>query len=87
MTAFAFREGVAGRKVPQRFSLACLGFSFLFRGVQRGYFSFQSERSEIMKVDEWLTSAKELPWQKMIPFADHGSMSDSALWHKPSPSL
>jgi hypothetical protein len=40
-----------------------------------------------MKVDEWLTSAKELPWQKMIPFADHGSMSDSALWHKPSPSL
>jgi hypothetical protein len=37
--------------VPQRFSLACLGFSFLFRGVQRGYFSFQRERSEIMKVD------------------------------------
>ena len=50
----------------ERFSLACLGFSFLFRGVQRGYFSFQSERSEIMKVDEWLISAKELPWQKMI---------------------
>ena len=58
--------GVAGGKGPQRFSLACLGFSFLFRGVQRGYFSFQSERSEIMKVDEWLISAKELPWQKMI---------------------
>jgi hypothetical protein len=30
----------------------CLGFSFLFRGVQRGYFSFQSERSEIMNADE-----------------------------------
>ena len=24
----------------QRFSLTCLAFSFLFRGVQRGYFSF-----------------------------------------------
>jgi hypothetical protein len=43
---------------PQRFSLACLGFSFLFRGVQRGYFSFQRERSEIMKVDELLISAE-----------------------------
>jgi hypothetical protein len=36
-----------------------------------------------MKVDEWLNSAKELHWQKMIPFVDHGSMSDSAIWHKP----
>jgi hypothetical protein len=36
-----------------------LGFSFLFRGVQRGYFSFQRERSEIMKVDELLISAME----------------------------
>jgi hypothetical protein len=44
-------EGVAGENGPLRFSLACLGFSFLFRGVQRGYFSFQRERSEIMKVD------------------------------------
>ena len=55
-----------GWTFPLRFSLPCLGFSFLFRGVQRGYFSFQSERSEIMKVGEWLISAKELPWQKMI---------------------
>jgi hypothetical protein len=46
---------------PQRFSLACLGFSFLFRGVQRGYFSFQRERSEIMKADELLILAEELP--------------------------
>ena len=55
------RVGVAGRNGPLRFSLACLGFSFLFRGVQRGYFSFQRERSEIMKADELLISAKELP--------------------------
>ena len=31
---------------PQRFSLACPGFSFLFGGVQRGYFSFQTKRNE-----------------------------------------
>jgi hypothetical protein len=30
----------------------------IFRGVQRGYFSFQRERSEIMKADEPLISAK-----------------------------
>lgn len=41
----------------QRFSLACLGFSFLFRGVQRGYFSFQRECGEIMKADKLLISA------------------------------
>lgn len=37
------RFGCMERYVPewQRFSLACLGFSFLFRGVERGYFSFQ----------------------------------------------
>jgi len=40
--------------------------SFLFRGVQRGYPSFQKEPSEIMKADESLISAKELPWQKPI---------------------
>jgi len=39
-------EGVAGGNVPLRFSLACLGFSFLFRGVQRGCFSFQRERAK-----------------------------------------
>src|ERR1700733_12347533 len=50
----------------QRFSLACLGFSFLFRGVQRGYFSFQRERSEIMKADGLLISAEELPWRNPI---------------------
>jgi hypothetical protein len=38
-------EGVAGGNGPLRFSLACLGFSFLFRGVQRGYFSFWRESS------------------------------------------
>jgi hypothetical protein len=32
--------------LSQRFSLACLGFSFLFRGVQRGSFSFQRERGD-----------------------------------------
>jgi hypothetical protein len=51
-------EGVAGRNVPLRFSLACQSFSFLFRGVQRGDFSFQRERSEIMKGDELLTQPK-----------------------------
>jgi len=64
----AFRgAGVAGQDTgPQRFSLACLGFSFLFRGVQRGYFSFQRERSEIMKAVGWLISAEELPWRNPI---------------------
>jgi hypothetical protein len=71
-------------QAPLRFSLACLGFSFLFRGVQRGYFSFQRERSEIMKVDELLISAKGLPWRSRFPLADHGSMSDSAIRTKPA---
>jgi hypothetical protein len=59
-------EGVVGGNVPQRFSLSCLGFSFLFRGVQRGIFSFQRERSELMKADELPISAKKLSWQKPI---------------------
>ena len=33
---------------------------FLFRGVQRGYFSFQRERSETMKADKLLISAIRL---------------------------
>ena len=77
--AISIGEGVAGRNVPLRFSLACLDFSFLFRGVQRGYFSFQRERSEIMKADDPLISAKELPCRSRFPLADHGSMSDSAM--------
>src|SRR5271157_227210 len=36
------------------------------RGVQRGYFSFQRERSEIMKADGLLISAEELPWRNPI---------------------
>jgi hypothetical protein len=37
-----FRDGRCGQEqAPLRFSLACLDFSFLFRGVQRGYFSFE----------------------------------------------
>jgi hypothetical protein len=39
---------------------------FLFRGVQSGYFSFQRERSEIMKADELLISAEELPRRNPI---------------------
>jgi hypothetical protein len=59
--------GAAGHtNQPQRFSLPCLGFSFLFRGVQRGYFSFQRERSEIMQANELLISAEELPWRNPI---------------------
>ena len=38
---------------------------FLIRGVQR-VFLFLEERCEIMNVDEIVTSAKELPWQKPI---------------------
>jgi hypothetical protein len=75
-----FRVGVAGGNGPQRFSLACLDFSFLFRGVQRGYFSFQRERSEIMKADDPLISAKELPCRSRFPLADHGSMSELAIY-------
>jgi hypothetical protein len=59
---FALRQDVLSKEILSRLSR----LSFLFRGVQRRYFSFQRERSEIMKVDEWLISAKELPWQKMI---------------------
>ena len=57
---FVLRGGAlrGGWTARLRFSLACLGFSFLFRGVQRGYFSFQRERREIMKVGELLISAK-----------------------------
>ena len=55
------RRKEPARECPQRFSLACLGFSFLFRGVQRGYFSFQRERSEIMKANELVISAEEPP--------------------------
>jgi hypothetical protein len=75
------RVGVAGGNGALRFSLACLDFSFLFRGVQRGYFSFQRERSEIMKADDPLISAKELTSRSRFPLADHGSMSDSAISH------
>jgi hypothetical protein len=57
--------GVAGGKGPQRFSLACLVF-FLFRGVQRGYFSFQRKHCVMMKADEPLISARGLPWQNPI---------------------
>jgi hypothetical protein len=60
-------EGRCGRvDLALRFSLPFLGFSFLFRGVQRGYFSFQRERGEIMKADELLISVRELPGQKPI---------------------
>jgi hypothetical protein len=68
-------------KEAQRFSLACLGFSFLFRGVQRGNF-FQRKRSEIMKGDELLISARGLPWQKAISACRSRSMSDSAITRK-----
>jgi hypothetical protein len=56
---------------------------FLFRGVQRGYFSFQGERGEIMKADELLISVKELPWRKPISLVGYDSMSDSAICHQP----
>ena len=69
--------------MPRRFSLGCLGFSFLFRGVQRGYFSFQRERSEIMKADEIADSRpKNFPGGTGFPLADHSSMSDSAIMRK-----
>ena len=85
---FALSGGAlrGGWTSPLRFSLACLDFSFLFRGVQRGYFSFQRERSEIMKADEPLISAKELPYRSRFPLADHGSMRDSAILHEVSPA-
>jgi hypothetical protein len=57
---WALRAGTA----PQRFSLACQSFPFLFRGVQRGYFSFQRERSEIMKRDELSISTKDFTSEK-----------------------
>ena len=37
-----------------------------FWGVQSGYFSFQRERSGIVKADKLLISAIGLPWQKPI---------------------
>jgi hypothetical protein len=62
--------GVAGGNGPLRFSLACLGFSFLFRGVQRGYFSFQRKCSEIMKADELLISGRGLRGRSRFLLAD-----------------
>jgi hypothetical protein len=35
--------------------------SFLFWDVQRGYVSFQRERSKVVKADELLISAKDFP--------------------------
>jgi hypothetical protein len=50
--------GVAGREQPAEILSRLSKLSFLFRGVQRGYFSFHGERGEIMKADELLISAK-----------------------------
>ena len=66
---------------PQRFSLACLGF-FLFRDVQRGYFSFHRERSEIVKADGLLLSAEKLPWRNPLSSCRSRLKSDSAIWHQ-----
>jgi hypothetical protein len=64
----------------QRFSLACLGFYFLFRGVQRGYFSFYENAQrdhEGRRVIE--LSQGPPPERSRIQIADYGSMSDSAV--------
>ena len=58
-------------------------FSFLFRGVQRGYFSFQRSCSEIVKADELLISARGLRCRSRFPLADSRSMSDSAICTNP----
>ncbi len=74
-----------GENMPDIFTLTAEILSRLSRlffslyGVDRGYLSFQRERSEIMKVDEWLISTKELPWQMPISLCRHGSMNDLAM--------
>ena len=73
------RAGVARGNGLQGFSLRCPGFSFLFRGVQRGYFSFQRVRSEVVKADELLLSARRLRGRNVFPLADHGAMTASAI--------
>jgi hypothetical protein len=73
------REGVAGRNVPLRFSLACLGFSFLFRGVQRGYFSFQSWPTHIMKQMN-CRCPPEPPPTSLFRLCGQGSTRESAIY-------
>src|SRR6202789_1582224 len=64
----------------QRFSLACLGFYFLFRGVQRGYFSFyeneQRDHEGRRVIDHSQVPPPEI---NRTQIADYGSMSDSAV--------
>jgi len=76
----ALRAGTRSRTGPLRFSLACLGFCFLFRDVQRGFFSFQRKRSEIMKQ----TRCRSQPdrGRSRFPLADPGSMRDSTILRK-----
>jgi hypothetical protein len=57
---------VSVEALDSKFSLACLGSSFLLRGVRRGQFSFQSKRGEIMKADGLQTLAEELPWRNPL---------------------
>jgi hypothetical protein len=52
--------GRCGKERPAEILSRLSRLFFLFRGVQRGYFSFQRERSETMKADELLISAVRL---------------------------
>ena len=76
-------EGVAGGNGPQRFSLALQAFSFLFRGVQRGYFSFSegAQRDHERKRATDLGQRTSLA-RSRLQVADHCSMSDSAIYHQ-----
>src|SRR5437879_4786659 len=72
--------GVAGGNGPLRFSLACLGFSFLFRGVQRGYFSFQARRDHEETSHRLQSMARTS--EKPNQVAYYGSMSALAISRK-----
>jgi hypothetical protein len=64
-------QGRVAAGTGRRDSLSLVqAFLFLFRGVQRGYFSFQTVRSEILKADELLISARGLPWRSRFPLAE-----------------
>jgi uncharacterized protein (TIGR02391 family) len=64
----------------QGFSLACQSFSFLFRGVQRGHFSFSegAQRDHVRRRATDLSQKTSLA-RSRLQVANHSSVSDSAI--------
>src|SRR5271154_2415790 len=71
----AFWVGVAGGKGPLRFSLACQSFSFLFRGVKRGYFSLREAQRDHEGRRATDLGQGSSPARSRIQVVSHGSLS------------